>query len=127
MDKVQAENAFQIYIKPHLVNPRAAMKWHVYHVNHIDELMYFADAEDTLKHKLNIHNLFNVIKMRMIEHGWEGDGRLQFMWLPSFCFKSGDTSGGLIWHVKQGNNGTSYVVSEMELNVRVDRNGEIEL
>jgi hypothetical protein len=42
--------------------------------------------------------------------GWEGDGRLGFIWLPPFLFEDNtDTWGVCLWHVKQSNNGTSWL------------------
>lgn len=41
--------------------------------------------------------------------GWEGDGDLGLIWLPPFLFENGDTFGEYVWHVKQDNNGISFL------------------
>jgi len=44
-----------------------------------------------------------------IEAGWEGDGDIMAFWIPPFMFRSPDTMGLHVWHVKQDNNGTSWL------------------
>ena len=42
--------------------------------------------------------------------GWEGDGKIQLIWIPPFIETGFESDmGSLIWHVKQSNNGTSFV------------------
>lgn len=42
--------------------------------------------------------------------GWEGDGDIGLIWLPPFANDSyEDTFGRYIWHVKQDNNGISFL------------------
>jgi hypothetical protein len=43
--------------------------------------------------------------------GWEGDGELGVIWIPPFAFEGNDDYGLHIWHVKQCNNGTSWLCS----------------
>lgn len=58
-------------------------------------------------------------------HGWEGDGDVRLLWLPPFVMADPDTWGVPVWHVKQSNNGTSWLAAEAPLNfpalVRVTR------
>jgi hypothetical protein len=117
---------FEQYIKPHLSSPRKAKDWYVYECHHIDDMAGFLDAEKTFGDKIGIHALFNIIRAQMIIRGWEGDGDLELCWLPPFCLRNSGTIGGIIWHVKQANNGTSYIVSEYRLNSSaVDKDGNI--
>lgn len=44
--------------------------------------------------------------------GWEGDGTINIIWLPPFLFKGGETHGACVWHVKQANNGTSWLCAD---------------
>lgn len=46
-----------------------------------------------------------------LEAGWEGDGKLGVIWLPPFLFEYGLTEGVCIWHVKQSNNGVSWLLA----------------
>jgi hypothetical protein len=41
--------------------------------------------------------------------GWEGDGTIEVFWIPPFMFESPDSTGIFLWHVKQNNNGTSWL------------------
>lgn len=47
--------------------------------------------------------------------GWEGDGVVEGMIVPPFLSTEGDNYWFPIYHVKQSNNGTSYIASEQEL------------
>ncbi len=47
--------------------------------------------------------------------GWEGDGRITFIWLPPFLFRGAECWGVCVWHVKQGNNGTSWLCASKPL------------
>ena len=50
-------------------------------------------------------------------NGWEGDGDIGVIWLPPFAVGAEleDTSGIYVLHVKQSNNGTSWLASEHTL------------
>ena len=51
------------------------------------------------------------------EIGWEGDGKLGVIWIPPFVdIGIEDGWGTYIWHVKQSNNGTSWLASNCTLN-----------
>jgi len=43
--------------------------------------------------------------------GWEGDGDFGLIWLPPFML-DWDTYGLMLWHVKQQNDGTSWICSD---------------
>lgn len=45
-----------------------------------------------------------------VKNGWEGDGTLMCLWIPPFIdYKIEDTFGTYIWHVKQSNDGISFL------------------
>lgn len=50
------------------------------------------------------------VSKAFVKAGWEGDGKIQLIWIPPFINTGfeGDM-GSLIWHVKQSNNGTSFL------------------
>lgn len=50
-----------------------------------------------------------MIKELFKNAGWEGDGKLNLIWIPSFVNFGDDTYGTLVWHVQQSNNGTTFV------------------
>jgi hypothetical protein len=41
--------------------------------------------------------------------GWEGDGDIEVVFVPPFLSSTGETSCTAIFHVKQSNNGTSFI------------------
>lgn len=49
--------------------------------------------------------------------GWEGDGVLGAMVVPPFFAADGGNHWFPIFHVKQENNGTSWIASEYELSI----------
>lgn len=49
------------------------------------------------------------VRKAFYDAGWEGDGELGLIWLPPFLFENGDTFGEYVWHVKQYNNGVSFL------------------
>lgn len=54
--------------------------------------------------------LINEVKQAFINAGWEGDGEIGLIWIPPFInHHSNDTMGEYIWHVKQKNNGISFL------------------
>ena len=54
------------------------------------------------------------IKQLFIQAGWEGDGKIEVFAIPPVVLLDAP-DGFLIWHVKQGNNGTSWLASEKPL------------
>lgn len=53
------------------------------------------------------------------EAGWDGIGEIRLMWIPPFMFQGDRTSeftqGVIIWHVKQDEDGLSWILSPIEL------------
>jgi hypothetical protein len=48
--------------------------------------------------------------------GWEGDGEIGVLWLPPFVLvEIEDNYGVLVWHVKQQNDGISWLISPVPL------------
>ena len=89
-------------------------KYHVYSYNHIDDLNYIVKAEDALD-KAKINKDLPSVKEHFRKKGWEGDGQIGLMWIPPLVSESAGTSGFFAWHVKQENNGTSFIASPISL------------
>ena len=53
-------------------------------------------------------------------NGWEGDGHIGLIWVPPFIDIGypEDTWGTYLWHVKQYNNGTSFIASPFKLDLK---------
>jgi hypothetical protein len=60
----------------------------------------------------------SVAKERFKEAGWEGDGDVNLLWLPPFVFPlemQVAPEGVVVWHVKQVEDGVSYLLSPIAL------------
>ncbi len=99
-----------------LNDPSVIDEFSVYSYQHLDELSYMPRAEEMLSKLEGFQRAFDRIKARFRSQGWEGDGVIRLMWLPPFI-GSGieDTWGTGVWHVKQSNNGTSWLASPVPL------------
>jgi len=87
----------------------------VYDYHHIDDPDCTIDPDTLLsdgmeKSSEEIAEIKAAVENRFKEAGWEGDGQLGLMWIPPFFIPGDETTWGTyIWHVKQSNNGTSFI------------------
>ena len=87
--------------------------WHVYSYHHLDawrSLTLVRALGDVTR--TEYERIRSRIASHFILHGWEGDGEIDVIWLPAFCIEPEFTEGALVFHVKQANNGTSYIASK---------------
>ena len=54
-------------------------------------------------------------KVAFQECGWEGDGDIEIIWIPPFLINDPDSWGLYVWHVKQRNNGYSFIASDEDI------------
>lgn len=74
-----------------------------------------------------IKDAIQLVGDRFREFGWEGDGTIGMIWIPPFVDVSiEDTHGTYIWHVKQDNDGISFLASDTPLDFKriADQNQE---
>lgn len=100
-------------------------QWYVYSYCFLDDLTFIQNPIQVNRQWqenspfLGIYNLdefVELVKKRFLKEGWEGDGEIGIMWIPPFIdvgFE--DTYGTYIWHVKQQNNGVSWLLSPIQL------------
>jgi hypothetical protein len=97
-------------------NPRSIHKYFVYEYQHLDELEFIKDAHRYTQHIPNRDEILKEVSHLFEHSGWEGDGDLGLIWFPPFVDAGiEDTWGFVVWHVKQSNNGTSWLASPYEL------------
>ncbi len=92
--------------------------YHIYTYTFLDDLSCIKDPYDYFKYeeKYKIDDAIRLIGERFKEYGWEGDGSIGIIWLPPFVdIGIEDTWGTYIWHVKQNNNGISFLASDTPL------------
>ncbi len=96
-------------------SPEALRSFHVYMYEWIDNLHFTRDpaefVDDPSAYLAVAGELFR-------EAGWDGDGSISLIWLPPFVF-SGDrtpefTRGVMTWHVKQLEDGISWILSPVK-------------
>lgn len=92
-------------------------KYHVYRYEHIDMMMFLIKPSIAYGNTAELNAAIEFVKGMFEKAGWEGDGDIELIWLPPFVdnCEYGDTYGALLWHVKQSNNGTSFIASPIDL------------
>lgn len=77
----------------------------------IDNLCFTLAPEDCLD---NAEEYVSIARDIFSENGWNGDGRIELMWIPPFIFEGARTgaftSGVTVWHVKQREDGISWIL-----------------
>ena len=90
----------------------------VYQYTFLDDLSSIRNPYEHFSNepKHIVDNLITKIGELFERNGWEGDGDIGLIWLPPFvdCGIE-DTWGMYVWHVKQENNGISFLASEYPL------------
>jgi hypothetical protein len=101
--------------------PMDVKEYHVYSYHHIDDGQ-FLSPKDVFKAIKELEDdqitdkIIEQIKGLFLKAGWEGDGDIELIWIPPFLGSGfGGTAGFYLWHVKQGNNGTSWIASPIKL------------
>lgn len=96
--------------------PEALRSFSVYAFEWIDNLLFLQDPEVFVGASAPAYEA--VARERFAEHSWEGDGTIQLMWLPPFVFPlklDVKATGVAIWHVKQVEDGVSFLLSPVPL------------
>lgn len=79
----------------------------------IDDFTFILSPRDVFGDTKELHDFIEALKIRFKEKGWEGDGEIGLIWLPPFLdIANDDNYGNIIWHVKQINDGISFIASE---------------
>ncbi len=89
--------------------------FHVYGYEWIDNLHFVLPAQSFVTDPTAY---LGVARKRFLEAGWDGDGDIGVLWLPPFVFPMTlrvPPVGVAVWHVKQIEDGTSWLLSPIEL------------
>ena len=89
--------------------------YHIYSFEWIDRLSHFEDAEEELTPWTLKNSFLNHFRHRFADAGWNGDGKMQILWLPPFSGIDAPTSGFYILHVKQKEDGVSWIASRYRI------------
>ncbi|WP_200943919.1 hypothetical protein [Lysobacter sp. Root604] len=96
--------------------PEALRSFHGYIFEWIDNL-HFTQAPSAFVGS-QAAAYIAAVKDRFLAMGWEGDGDIELLWLPPFVFRfdAGIKPEGLVlWHVKQEEDGVSFLLSPVQL------------
>jgi hypothetical protein len=102
----------------HIGSPEHASKLNVYQYQFLDDLSFVRSPHEVFGEsaKEEIDAYLAALRQRFTGAGWEGDGRIGVIWFPPFVDVGiEDTWGNYVWHVKQSNNGTSWLATHEDL------------
>ena len=95
--------------------PSAMRGFHVYGFEWIDNLHFVRPVSEILP---NPSEYIEIARSRFLEAGWDGVGWVGLIWLPPFVFPINQKispEGVVVWHVKQTEDGVSWLLSPVEL------------
>ncbi|WP_431824242.1 hypothetical protein [Burkholderia sp. F1] len=109
--------------------PEALRAFHCYVYEWIDNLNFCMPVRDAAS---DWQTYVQEAHARLACHGWNGEGEVALLWLPPFSLKGileggaaafldhagrAWTNGLILWHVKQEADGTSFLLSPVELDL----------
>lgn len=99
-----------------LRDPSVVDEYSVYSYQFLDDLSFTRPAIEVLGSFESFQELMRRMENRFRKAGWEGDGVISLVWLPPFVGAGMEDTHGLgLWHVKQSNNGISWIASPVTL------------
>lgn len=82
---------------------------------------------DPMEHLDNADEYIYKVKELFSTAGWNGEGDIRLMWIPPFMFTGarteGFTNGVMVWHVKQHDDGISWILSPVKLPCQTEFDG----
>lgn len=88
----------------------------VYEYYYVDEYKGLINPKDVYGDNKETEEKIEKVKEAFRKKGWEGDGEIKLIWIPSFIDGVNDDYGEFVWFVKQDNDGTSFIGSNHKLN-----------
>lgn len=99
-------------------SPEQMRAFHAYGYEYIDYRQFALAPEAVLGTRDKALPYIEEAKSLFYELGWQGDGEVELLWLPPFVFPLAlriSPVGVVIWHVKQSEDGISYLASPIPL------------
>lgn len=92
--------------------PDGVIHWHFYAYEYLDDLAFMPLAREAFSNWPSGEAIIARVEEKFRSLGWEGDGEMQILWLPPFAGAGPhDTLGCYVLHVKQENDGISWLAS----------------
>lgn len=109
--------AFSISKKEIIKYPPEALRgFHLSTYEWIDNLHFMLKPEECLDEPAPY---VAIVKELFLAEHWDGDGEVQLLWVPPFMLAESpafdQTHGVVIWHVKQTEDGISWLLSPIQL------------
>ncbi|GMV80569.1 MAG: hypothetical protein AMXMBFR7_17530 [Planctomycetota bacterium] len=96
--------------------PRCARNYHYYAYEYLDELSFLPSALKVFNGWRCAPKLLKEVSLELRKRGWQGTGAFQMLWLPPFVGAGEkDNFGCYVLHVKQRNDGISWLASPVTL------------
>jgi hypothetical protein len=99
--------------------PEHLREFHVYGFEWIDNLHFIEPPEIFISSfGMQLADYLTIVRERFLQAGWHRDGEIGLLWLPPFVFPLSlkiPTVGIVLWHVKQEEDGISWLLSPIEL------------
>ena len=96
--------------------PACVGSYSFYAYEYLDDLSFMRPAREVLADWDQAEALIAAVEQRFKQIGWEGDGLMQLLWLPPFAGAGEhDNYGCYVLHVKQDNDGISWLASPVPL------------
>jgi hypothetical protein len=96
--------------------PECARNYHYYAYEYLDDLSFLPSALEAFDEWHHAPKLLEEVSAKLKSLGWEGTGEFQMLWLPPFVGAGAhDNFGCYALHVKQDNDGISWIVSPVML------------
>ncbi|KQV51514.1 hypothetical protein [Duganella sp. Root336D2] len=99
-------------------SPEKLREFHSYGYEYIDNRQFALKPEVVLGTIERALPYVEEAKRLFLEMDWQGDGDVELLWIPPFAFPLSlkvSPVGIVIWHVKQSEDGISYLLSPIEL------------
>jgi hypothetical protein len=91
--------------------PQALHGFEVKLFEYIDNLHFTLTPSDCLE---SPDEYIEIARTKFLDAGWDGDGNIELMWIPPFVLNREktdfDTHGMVVWHVKQTEDGISWLL-----------------
>jgi hypothetical protein len=96
--------------------PENVNNWNYFGYEYLDDLRFIPDAREMLAKWAHSEAVISAVEDNLKNLGWEGDGEMGVLWLPPFAGAGPDDNFGCyLLHVKQLNDGISWLASPYTL------------
>lgn len=98
--------------------PEKLREFHSYGYEYIDNRQFALRPEVVLGTIEKAAPYVEQAKCMFLDMGWHGDGEVELLWIPPFAFPLSlriPPVGIVVWHVKQSEDGISYLLSPIAL------------